>query len=111
MTQRVFTLLGPIAVLSSIATADQVNYNCTLNSAASSLVQSTDLAAPFAGTFIGNYDATTTPTGTKTLPGFFGGSVNTAISYSASFVLAGDISSHPTGTLVFGTDLAIFQAS
>ena len=111
MTKRVFTLLGPIAVLSSFATADQVNYNCTLNSAASSLVQSTDLAAPFAGTFIGNYDATTTPTGTKTLPGFFGGSVNTAISYSASFALAGDISSHPTGTLVFGTDLAIFQAS
>jgi hypothetical protein len=106
MTKRLLALVAPIAAATSFALADEVVYNCALNAAASTLTQATDVNAPFAGTLKGNYDVTTNPTGTQTIPGFFGGSGNNQIPYTASFVLAGDIVSHPTGALVVGTDIA-----
>jgi len=106
---RPLMLLAPLAFAVSTAVADEVVYNCTLNAAASSLTQATDVNAPFAGTFKGNYDAATNTTGTQTIPGFFGGSGNNPINYTASFVLAGDIVSNPTGALVVGTDIEALQ--
>jgi hypothetical protein len=94
------------SALCAPALASEVNYDCTVLPATSSLTQTTDLVSPFAGTLIGDYDATTNPTGTRTLPGLFGGSGNNPISYTASFVLGGDIVSHPTGSLTVGVDLA-----
>ena len=101
--------VAPIALATSVALADEIVYDCALNAAASTVVQSNDVNAPFTGTFIGNYEATTNPTGTRTIPGFFGGSGNNAIPYTASFALAGDINSHPTGTLRFSTDIEALQ--
>ena len=110
MTTRLLAaLVAPTALLATAALANESTYNCQVTQATSTVVQSTDVAAPFAGTFIGNYDATTLPTGTRTLPGFFGGSGNNPITYTASFALAGDISSHPTGTMTFGIDAEALQ--
>lgn len=91
------------------ASADSAIYDCTLNPQTSTFVQTTDIAAPFAGTLIGNYDATTNPTGTQTRPGFFGGSGNQPIPYTANFVLNGDINSNPTGGLVANVDEEALQ--
>lgn len=108
MLKRILCV-APIALATSAVLADEIVYDCALNAAASTVVQSNDVTAPFTGTLIGNYDATTNPTGTRTIPGFFGGSGNNPISYTASFALAGDINSHPTGTLSFATDIEALQ--
>ncbi|MFM1822497.1 MAG: hypothetical protein RI967_763 [Planctomycetota bacterium] len=79
-------------------------FDCTLVRKASSVTQSTEVAAPFTGSLIGNYDAVSNPTGTSTLPGIFGGSGNNPIPYSASFVLGGDIVSAPTGLFAATVD-------
>jgi hypothetical protein len=73
------------------------------------VLQTTDLTAPFTGTLIGNYDEINNPTGTRTLPGLFGGSGNNPIPYTASFQLAGDIDTNPTGTLTLGVDSEALQ--
>jgi hypothetical protein len=63
----------------------------------STAVQSMTVNYPLAGTFIGNYDAATNPTGTRTLPGLFGGSGNNAIPYTATTRVTDSINSHPAG--------------
>lgn len=105
-------ILPSIVLLAPIATsafANETLFDCSVLPATSSVVQTTDLSAPFSGTFIGNYDATNNPTGTKTIPGLFGGSGNNPISYAASFALAGDISSHPLGAFTIGVDPETLQ--
>lgn len=102
----------PLAGLAAVAThalAAEIRYDCSVLPATSSLTQTTDVGSPFAGTFIGDYDATTNATGTRTIPGFFGGSGNNPISYSASFALAGDIVSHPTGAMKAAVDIDLLQ--
>lgn len=99
-------LLAPIA---AAASANEILFDCSVLPATSTVVQTTDLSAPFSGTFIGNYDATNNPTGTKTIPGLFGGSGNNPINYTASFALAGDISSHPLGAFAIGVDPETLQ--
>ena len=100
-------ILSALTLTSAVlnyAHADEVLFDCDIVSKTSSVTQSIDLAAPFTGTLIGNYDAVNNPTGTRTLPGVFGGTGNNPIPYTASFVLAGDIVSSPIGTLVLGVD-------
>ncbi|MFM7261880.1 MAG: hypothetical protein ACKO3W_14900 [bacterium] len=104
-TCAVVALSSVICALADLpAVADEVVFNCTVTTQTSTVTQTIDLTAPFAGTLIGNYDAVNNPTGTRTLPGVFGGTGNNAIPYTASFVLAGDIVSHPIGSLVLGVD-------
>jgi hypothetical protein len=86
------------------AFANEITYDCSVVTSSSSVLQTLDLSAPFNGTLKGNYDAATNPTGTLTLPGLFGGSGNNPIPYTASFVLAGDIDTQPTGSLRLGVD-------
>lgn len=93
------------------AVASAQSFDCAVNSPASNLVQSTTITAPFAGTLIGNYDAVNNPTGTQTRPGFSGGSGNMPIPYTASFVLDGDLNSHPLGSFVADIDLETLQLS
>ncbi len=101
--------LALATMIASNASAAEVIFNCAIVSATSTATQTTDMSAPFVGALIGNYDATTMPTGTRTIPGYFGGSGNNAIPYTASFVVAGDIVSHPVGTLTLGVDSAGLQ--
>ncbi|MDA1008206.1 MAG: dockerin type I repeat-containing protein [Planctomycetota bacterium] len=74
-------VLGAIA---APATAVDTLFTFVQGSSVTSTMTST---TPVVGTMIGNYDATLNPTGTKTLPGLFGGSVNTAIGYTSSLVM------------------------
>lgn len=88
----------------AFAAADR--YACTV-APTSTYSQNTLIALPLAGTWIGNYDAVTNPTGTQTRPGLFGGSGNVAIPFSSVVRPRAVISSsHPTGSYVFGLDRA-----
>ena len=65
---------------------------------ASTAHQTLSILYPLAGTFIGDYDVTTNPTGTRTIPGYFGGSGNQAIPYTSKLRLSDVIDSNPLGT-------------
>lgn len=109
-SSRASALLAVPAFL-ACAVASAQSFDCAVNSQASSLVQTTTITAPFAGTLIGNYDATTNPTGTQTRPGFFGGSGNQPIPYTASFVLDGELTSNPLGSFVADIDEEVLQVA
>ncbi len=65
---------------------------------ASTAHQTLSILYPLAGTFIGDYDATTNPAGTRTIPGLFGGSGNQTIPYTSKLRLSDAIDSNPLGT-------------
>jgi hypothetical protein len=102
---RAFSTIGffaAIAMVSSTAVAAESFWNCTV-APASTYTQQTNIQIPLAGTWIGNYVAVTNETGTRTLPGFFGGSGNTAIPFSSTVKPTVSITNtHPTGTFQFG---------
>ena len=80
------------------------SYAFSINQEGSSLQQTLDVSVPLNGTLIGNYDATTTPDGTRTLPGIFGGSGNNPINFSATAVITGSNSVSPQGTFTIAID-------
>ena len=91
-----------VACGEALAAADR--YDCVLGPA-STVTQTTNLVLPLAGTWIGNFDATTNPTGTQTRPGLFGGSGNVAIPYSMSIRPTVSIDgTNPAGTFTLGFD-------
>lgn len=65
----------------------------------SSLVVDNTISAPSAGTLIGSYDATTNPSGTRTLPGLFGGSGNNPIPVSLDVAIGGSNETSPAGSV------------
>jgi len=110
MTPR--TPLFAVALLcSSAAVAASTTYDCAV-SPASTFSQTTDVAMPMVGTWIGNYDATTNPTGTKTIPGLFGGSGNNPIPFNGTYKPRITISNaHPAGTFGFALDTELGTAA
>ena len=91
-----------LAMVSGTAGAAESRWNCTV-APASTYTQQTNIQIPLAGSWIGNYVAVTNETGTRTLPGFFGGSGNTAIPFSSTVKPTVSITNtHPTGTFQFG---------
>jgi hypothetical protein len=109
---RSATLLSAVAMAAALAQgalADEFFYDCAIDTKASFFSQATSIGAPFNGTLIGDYNAKTNPTGTQTRPGFFGGSGNQPIPYTASFALDGIVESNPTGTFIAGLDLEALQ--
>jgi len=76
------------------------SYDCVL-APTSSLVTTLTMDVPFTGTLIGNYDAVNLPTGTRTIPGLFGGSGNNPIPYTASFGVDGGTNTSPDGAFRF----------
>lgn len=108
-TQKKFVVAGAIASvgvvgMSSSAFAAGVDYEVSIVTNQSSIDSTTNLSVPLAGTFIGDYDATANPTGTKTIPGLFGGSGNNPINYSATFVGDGSFTTVPSGTFQMNVD-------
>jgi hypothetical protein len=88
-------LLAAAAAGTALATTQQ--WQCTF-APSSVFTQSTLVTLPLAGTWIGNYDATTNPGGTRTIPGSFGGSGNNAIPYTSTVRSTVSISNtHPAG--------------
>ena len=76
-----------VIILSTIASAQ--NYQFSIDQEDSFIQQTLNVSIPLTGTLIGNYDAETTPDGTSTLPGLFGGSGNNPIDFSATLVFSG----------------------
>ena len=99
-------LLGLLAglTLAHGASAAAQRWACTV-APTSSFQQTTQIQLPLAGTWIGNYNATTNPTGTQTRPGFFGGSGNVAIPFSSTVKPTAEIpSTNPTGGFELSLD-------
>ena len=95
LSQLVVT--GTCLVVSLSAFAQ--NYEIPM-SGSSSLTLSVGIELPFNGTLKGNYVAKTNPIGTKTIPGYFGGSGNNPINYSATAGGELVIDTNPTGSFV-----------
>ena len=88
------------------ALAAATQWNCSV-SPTSTYSQDTLVSMPLAGTWIGNYDATTNPTGTQTRPGYFGGSGNQSIPFNSIVKPHVTISNtHPAGTFRLSLDQA-----
>ncbi len=101
--RHVWTLSAGLAgVLSSAALA--ATYSFTITPAASTLNTSSSLEAPIPGSLIGDYDATTNPTGTQTRPGIIGGSGNVAIPLTMTLDGAGASTTNPTGAFSLTAD-------
>ncbi|MBL9119955.1 MAG: hypothetical protein JNL80_08585 [Phycisphaerae bacterium] len=100
---RTTLALGAVAIANAICHAG-VNYDVTIVTSQSSIDSTTNLSVPLTGTLIGNWNARTNPTGTKTIPGLFGGSGNNPIGYSATFVADGSFSTVPSGTFQMNVD-------
>ena len=88
---------GTFLIVSPSAFAQ--NYEIPM-SGSSSLTLSVGIELPFNGTLKGNYVVKTNPTGTKTIPGYFGGSGNNPINYSATAGGELVIDTNPTGSFV-----------
>lgn len=102
----------PLAALASMialhgtASAASERYACTV-SPTSTFSQSTLIALPLAGTWIGNYDATANPGGTRTVPGLFGGSGNNAIPFTSTVKPGvGITDANPSGSFALVVDRA-----
>jgi len=65
-----------------VAVAAERSFECAFD-AASSINADAGISLPLVGSWIGDFDAATNPTGTQTRPGIFGGSGNVAIPFSA----------------------------
>jgi len=112
---RRWTALAAVAILPAIAQADSYNFSV---GASSTSAWSLTVNAPFVVSgnprsyLIGNYDATTNPTGTRTLPGLSGADdgLNTAINLSAGGISAsgssGQTPLHPAGVFAMNIDPA-----
>ncbi len=100
-------LVGGLSLAAAtLAPAATLHYQCTL-APTSTLNQDSSLSIPLAGTWIGNYNAKTNPTGTRTIPGLFGGSGNNAIPYTSTAVSSIAVAnSHPSGSFELGFDAA-----
>lgn len=73
--------LATLLLAAPIHAAERV-FDCSFTPT-SQLNLDAGLSVPLAGTWIGDYDAVTNPTGTQTRPGFFGGSGNVAIPFTS----------------------------
>ncbi len=97
------SLLAAFAVATSNAHAQSYDFTLDQNQSSASLAATfgVDLDA----TLTGDYDATTNPGGTRTVPGLFGGSGNQVIPVDLG--LAGDLghAGAPTGSLTMDLDL------
>lgn len=101
--------IRPIVLATSVSllfctVASAQNYQFSIEEGDSSVEQSLDVSVPLNGTLIGNYDAETTPDGTQTLPGIFGGSGNNPINFSATAVITGSNSISPSGAFTLDID-------
>lgn len=98
---------GLLLFLASRAGAQSFDFQ--INQAASGGSAQLHVQAATSGTLIGNYDATTTPNGTRTKPGFFapGATENVAVPVNSFNPDAkGQVTFAPTGAFRAGFDLA-----
>ncbi|MBX3405265.1 MAG: hypothetical protein KF869_00770 [Phycisphaeraceae bacterium] len=103
---RSFVLPSTVALCAAMAAADGT-YQFTLNSQQSELTTAINITAPSTGSLIGNYDAETNPTGTRTKPGFlgtFGDTENVPVPLTVTVVVNGNNTTNPSGAFVLRLD-------
>lgn len=111
MNQIRVAALSTVASLCASAHAEDRFYSCTFGG--ESVVNAeARISLPLTGTWIGNWDAVSNPTGTQTRPGVFGGSGNVAIPFTA--VVAPNVTAKntlPTGGfgLILNDRLGLMQ--
>ena len=76
------TAIVTILSATSAALAAERAFDCAFD-ASSVINANAGISLPLVGSWIGDFDATTNPTGTQTRPGLFGGSGNVAIPFSS----------------------------
>lgn len=107
------TLVAGLVAASFAAAAHADIYRFTVRTSASNI--NTDLSATtvLTGSFIGDYDVDANPTGTRTIPGAFGGDTtqNTAIPISGTAGFTGSDTSHPVGQFTFNLDTESLTAT
>ena len=131
MMRERLAAIGAIASMLGMcgaALAQTTTFNCTLQQAQSSATYNIAISAPFqTGTdpltglpfsyLIGNWDAVTNPTGTRTIPGLFGGNLaaNTPVTFSSGSLTAsgqsGTTPLRPTGSFALTLNLTNNTAS
>lgn len=88
-------------------------YAFTIDAQQSALGSSINLTAPSTGSLIGNYDAATNPTGTRTKPGVFGtfgDTENVPVPLTVTVVVDGSNTTNPTGVFSLRLDAAAGEA-
>ena len=93
------------------ASAAAQTYVFTIDTRDSFVDTSLAVSTPLAGTLIGNFDATNNPTGTKTIPGLFGGSGNNPIAYSATLSGGAAATTPPNGGFTMAIDVNALTAT
>jgi hypothetical protein len=76
------SIVATILCATNATLAAERAFDCAFD-ASSSISANAGISLPLAGSWIGDFDAATNPTGTQTRPGLFGGSGNIAIPFSA----------------------------
>ncbi|MBM4111521.1 MAG: hypothetical protein FJ254_09235, partial [Phycisphaerae bacterium] len=76
------TTIVTLFVATSSSFAAEREFECTIDGT-SVINADAGISLPLVGSWIGNFDAATNPTGTQTRPGLFGGSGNVAIPFSS----------------------------
>ncbi len=106
-------LLGLAAGMSSSVVAHADIFRFSVRSQSSSIL--TDLSATTAlnGSFIGNFDGVDNPTGTRTIPGIFGGdtTANLPIPITGTAGFAGSDTARPAGEFTFNLDTEALTAT
>ena len=95
-------LVAAVLLIPSVIAVAEVDFE--IDQKQSQVDQSLNLEVPFAGVWIGDYDAKSNPDGTQTRPGLFGGSGNNPINYSAAFSIDGGGLSQPSGSFSVALD-------
>ena len=92
------TILAALLAGSCVASSAADQYRFDVDAKESAITLDLSIGIPIVGSLIGDYDATNNPTGTRTLPGVFGGSGNQPIPYGGDFTFGGTILGDTTGT-------------
>ncbi len=99
------SLLAASALVLSTAAAQAQSFAFQVSPSQSSVDLSAGLDLAMPGTVIGNFDATTNPTGTSTLPGLFGGIGNQPVPMSITLQTDVDFQGSPTGAFQAQVDV------
>ena len=91
-----------LATVTCGAFAQQYEFDCAITQPTSGLAATLTVSATLPGTLIGNWDATTNPTGTRTKPGLFGSFGSTENVSSPISIVAGinraPLNTRPSGS-------------